>query len=241
MSALPLPPELAAPEPDAERWVQGVVDEAVALANDAGLDPEEAGAQLATWDEEAPAPEGPQRWRVTDDGGAEWALRHVAEAEAELAQLREQADHWAAKISDWFDHRARPLRARVGFFSAHLEAYALERRYANPKAKTLTLPSGRVQTTFVAPRAEVSDPGAVVAWAEAPVPGERHRRNPARRPLRRRTRADQVLKVTKRVDVAGLRSALVPGAAVAADTGEVVPGVYVAPARVNATVKVDKP
>lgn len=170
---LPLPPELASPEPDADAWVPALADALVAMADDAGMDPDAAGAMLAddtaegNADHAANVPERARRWQVTDDRSAEWAMRHVAQAEAELAQLRAQADEWRQRIDTWFVQRARPLQATVGFMAGHVERYALAKREANPKAKTLTLPSGVVRTSYVAPKVEVADADEVVAWARA--------------------------------------------------------------------------
>lgn len=169
MSFVPLPPQLAAPEPDANEWVEGLVADAVALADDAGMNASEAGAKLADWltDQTGDEPEPPNRWRVTDNGSAEWAMRHVAQAEAELAHLRQQADEWRAPIDAWLERQSRPLLALRAFMGAHLERYALERREANPKAKTLTLPSGRVLTSYVPPKVVVTDQDQLVEWAVA--------------------------------------------------------------------------
>lgn len=272
---LPLPPELAAPEPDADAWVPILADAVVAMANEAGLDADAAGGMLAGDTAEGAAdfaewvPDRARRWTVTDDGSAEWAMRHVAAAEAELRTLREQADAWAYRIHQWYEQRAKPLQATKGFMAAHLERYALERRLANPKAKTLTLPSGKVATTYVAPKVEVDDADAVVAWAEANGLAEvvRVRKEPKVSELRRHV---TVAEVTVGWDVYascgcvyaelgtdpppvgagcascgdGQVSTLVPteGRLVAMDAeGHPVPGAVVAPERTTATAKAERP
>lgn len=174
---LPLPPELAEPEPGADSWVEALVAYAADLAAEASLDADAVGADLART---ALSPTGdtaafdvvPQarRWRVTDTGGAEWAMRHLVAADQQLAQLGEQADEWAARIRAWFDHAARPLLAKRAFMEAHLQRYALDLRAGDPKAKTLTLPSGVVKTTERPPSVQVADEGTVVAWALAKLP-----------------------------------------------------------------------
>jgi phage host-nuclease inhibitor protein Gam len=171
MSELPMPPELAAPEPDADAWVHQLADQVAAVAAESSVDADDLAAGLAAdeWTEDAGAswvPEPARRWTVTDDGTAEWAMRHVAAADAELAALGAQADEWAGRIKAWFDQRARPVLATRGFMAAHLEAYALRRREANPKHKTLTLPSGVVRTSYVSAKVEVDDDATVAAWAE---------------------------------------------------------------------------
>ncbi len=160
---LPLPPELAEPEPDADAMLEQVVADAVDLADTAAIDASAAGYQLAT---EGSTP----RWRCTDDGAAEWAMRHVVRATEELVRLERQANAWTARIQAWFDHRAKPLQATVAFMEAHLERYALGQREADPKAKRVVLPSGVVQTTGSSPKVTITnEPGAVV-WARQHAP-----------------------------------------------------------------------
>lgn len=163
----PLPPEVVNPD-DGPDWVDALMDYAVGLAAESASDPAEVGAYLANWVEDTGwddlAPPPAQRWRVTDDGKAEWAMAHVVDAEVQLQQLGAQADAWAQRIRQWFDHRAKPLQAKAAFFSAHLERYALDLRDQDPKARTLTLPSGAVKTTEQKAKAAVEDEAAVVAW-----------------------------------------------------------------------------
>lgn len=173
---LPLPPELAAPTPDADEWMESFVAYAIELAEEVGLNADEmVGALLADEDIGLPSPDHEvmvaRRWAVTDDGAAEWSMRHVATATAEIEKLRLQADEWEARIHQWFTQRAKPLEAKVAFMSAHLERYALYRRDADPKAKTLTLPSGKVSTTAQRPKVVVdtTSPDAM-DWAEKHAP-----------------------------------------------------------------------
>lgn len=172
LDPMPMPPELAAPTPDADAWLAQVIDYAVAMAGEAALDPDDVGAGVAQAaaageaDDEHGLPEAARRWTVTDNGSAEWALRHVAVADVELATLRAQTVEWAGRIGAWFDQAAKPLLATKGYMEAHLRLYALLRREANPKAKTLTLPAGKVQTTYTGPKVEITDDDAVVAWAD---------------------------------------------------------------------------
>lgn len=175
---VPLPPELAAPDGDAETWLAALTTEAIELADEVGLEPAEAVGALMDMDArfitDSPVTAA-RRWTVTDDGAAEWAMRHIVTANAELEKLREQADDWEARIHQWFTQRARPLQAKVAFMDAHLERYALARREADEKAKTLTLPSGKVRTTGSSPKvvivvcADGTTPAAM-EWARQHAP-----------------------------------------------------------------------
>lgn len=180
----PIPTELAAPDEDADQWVYELAHEAARVAEQDGLDVTEAVALLLrhSGDTLAPlttaraverlanptrAPAEARAWTVTDDGAAEWAMRHVADAEREIGELRAQADEWTARIEDWFARKTRSAEARRAFMSAHLEAYALTlRAESGGKVKTVILPSGRVSTRGGGPRVVVYDEEAVLAWAD---------------------------------------------------------------------------
>lgn len=164
MPGLPLPPELAAPDAAADAWLERVATEAVALADDAALDASAAGYLLA--EEEQPIAGAGARWTVTDDGSAEWAMRHVVAASTELEHLAQQAAAWSERIAAWFDHRAKPLQAKVAFMGAHLERYALRvRQDTKGKTKTVVLPSGVVSTTGSSPKVVIRDEAATRHWA----------------------------------------------------------------------------
>lgn len=152
---LPLPPELAAPDPGLTTWLDDLVRTAVDLADEAAIDVDDAVHQLH---QEHP------RWRCEDDGGAEWALRHVVRADQELQHLQAQANDWAARIQQWFDHRAKPLLATKAFMEGQLTRYALDRRDQDPKIKSLVLPSGAVRTTAHKPAVTVADEAEVLRW-----------------------------------------------------------------------------
>lgn len=180
---LPLPPELAAPTPDADEWLEEFADFVVEVADDAGMDPDALVHQLldvpadAHVNDSTPGLAIARRWAVVDDGAAEWSMRHVASATAEIEKLRLQADEWEARIHAWFTQRAKPLEAKVAFMTSHLERYALYRRSVDEKAKTLTLPSGKVRTTESSPKVvlDAGNPKSTgrpesIEWAEANAP-----------------------------------------------------------------------
>lgn len=140
MTALPIPPELAL---DAEPFDLDSLDRALA-------GPEEHR----------------QPWQITDDGAAQWAMAHLADADAQLRTLSQQATDWSRRIAEWFEQRAKPLERRADFFRGHLHRYALARREAGAGA-TLTLPSGKVGTLPGRVRVEVDDALAFREWAKA--------------------------------------------------------------------------
>lgn len=163
---MPIPAELAL---DQEPFHQAVLDQWAAYvaadAEDAALD---AGALARDVLDTVRDGDGDElgRWQITDDGAAEWAMRHVVALNVERSQLAAQADEWVRRIRLWFDQAARPIDAKIGFFTSHLERYALRRRAEDPKVKTIALPSGRVATRASSPTVAVYDEEQLLAWCK---------------------------------------------------------------------------
>lgn len=108
------------------------------------------------------------RWQIEDHGAAEWALRRLAEARANIAALEEQAAAWNRRIDEWTAKALAPLLNREQFFVANLEDYGLRVREASAdEVKTLVLPSGKVKTTSHGPKVKVGDPHGFDEWAAA--------------------------------------------------------------------------
>lgn len=155
-SDVPIPAELAV---DEEPFDPALVDDFTDLSIDT-LDDVTDGDRLAPI----------ARFRIDDDGTAEWAMRHVAELDGELAVIAAQDAAWKAKIEDWRHRVSKHAEGRRRFFVAHLEDYQRRRREENPKAKTLALPSGKVTSTTTGGNAKVIDTDQVVAWFEEKFP-----------------------------------------------------------------------
>lgn len=110
-------------------------------------------------------------WRITDDGGAEWAMRHRNQQAEAATAIREQADEWRRRITEWERQQLRGPQERMTFFEAHLQDYAIRRREETAgKVKTVNLPSGKVSTTGSSPRPIVVDEEVFVAWAQENAP-----------------------------------------------------------------------
>lgn len=150
--------------PDLPDVARDAVDRVMAEAGRVGVDPVmHAGVMAGEMI-------GSARWVLdpavpSDLSAAEWAMRHVAAAEAELATLRAAADEYHAQIDEWFDDASRRARTTAAFFAPHLEHYQRRRREMTDDA-TLKLPSGVVKTRKYQPSIEVDDEAAVIAWAE---------------------------------------------------------------------------
>lgn len=157
----PIPPDLDAPEgaPDP----LAMIEEAFGFADRTAVPVVEAVEMLAD------AEPQPERWRIRDDDDAEWAMRHVADAEATLEALALRAKRWQEKIERWFQQAATEPARRSEFFGAHLEWYARTERRDHERL-SFSLPSGKVSTRLVGAAAEIADEDALVEWARGHAP-----------------------------------------------------------------------
>lgn len=107
-----------------------------------------------------------ERWEITDDGSAEWAMAHVAAIDANLAELKEQRQAYIARIDRWHTAAVLRLGGRRGFFAGHLERYAAAWRARDPKRnKTLHTASGVVKSTESQPKVAILNEQQLVQWA----------------------------------------------------------------------------
>ena len=106
-------------------------------------------------------------WEIGSVGEAEWAMRHVAEADQHIRQVNAQVAEWQARNEKWQADQVAKAEARRAFFAHHLERYMLDQRVeSGGKVKSLDLPSGQVKTRASQPKAVVADVDEFVAWVE---------------------------------------------------------------------------
>jgi len=109
------------------------------------------------------------RWEITDDGAAVWAMARLAEAAAQLARIDALYRRKRFALDDWRDVAGGRHTRTATFMTGRLTGYALARRAADPKAKTLDLPDGRVTTRAPSKpwKVTVTDAPALLEWAVA--------------------------------------------------------------------------
>lgn len=172
---------------------------------DAALAPEDAPGDVA----DAAADGG--GWTITDEGAADWVLRKVRRAladvaarEAQLAVRREALDRYDREV-------VQPIRDEAARWERLLVAWHRRQLEDDPKApKTVKLPSGQVKSRAGRDRVEVVDEAAFLAWAAEHAP--------------------ELVRVSRSADRAAVKRRLgddlvAADEAIVTDAGEVVPGV----------------
>lgn len=131
-------------------------------------------------DELVPAPDDapdlealPEKWKIHNQGGAEWAMTRYANAQRLIAALDVERDAWIARVNEWHAEAVKPLQNTADYFDIHLQDYAMRTRDESPRdkkgeptVKTVLLVTGRISTTGAAERIEIVDKDVVIAWAQ---------------------------------------------------------------------------
>ena len=113
-----------------------------------------------TDEEQAPLRE---RFRITSDDQADWAVRKIAQARRDLAKAETLAEAEIARVTAWLDGQRKDAMRTVGFFEALLREHYLPRFASDPRLKTIKLPAGRVQVRAQQPEFQ-RDEAALLAW-----------------------------------------------------------------------------
>lgn len=169
-------------------------------------------------------------WSIDSDPKAEWALRMLGRHEAEVASAAEVAARLIERTRKWLEAEQLRHAPHVEFFERQLRVYHERKLEADPKAKTIRLPSGTLASRRnTVGKVTVEDPEAFLAWWDSPANAELREAVPE-------------LVVAKRTpSVAVIKEAFTPkGEGMVDDgTGEIVPGVVHTPPETSFTPKPD--
>jgi hypothetical protein len=177
------------------------------------------------WIDDAEYVDGEGEYRpafvVDTDEKAAWALRKYDAALDRMQQAIDLAEAEQERIRIWVEARKQTLGRDVDFFGGLLQRYALDQREQEGRKK-VDLPGGVIQTRSTAERLVITDREDFVEWA-------------------RKYRPD-LLKTTYSPSLADINNAVLmdDGVCVAHETGDIVPGVGIEPAKVTATIKTAK-
>lgn len=89
--------------------------------------------------------EAQERFRITNDSQANWALRKIADARKKLARDQETAKAEIERIQQWLKMSESEAARTEERMTALLHEYYAPQFQTDPKTKTYRLPSGKVQ------------------------------------------------------------------------------------------------
>ncbi len=156
---------------------------------------------------------------ITDVGAAMWAMRKIAQAKAQIELNKQLAAAEIAKIEAWHQRTNKEHVRTVEHMETHLVAYYDGLRAADPKFRTLDLPTGKVKRRAL-PQDYDRDDVQLIAWASS--------------------FATDLLEVTTAVQWGELKKRIKPDGDRAVDmlTGEVIPGIKPKPTQEKIIVEV---
>lgn len=158
-----------------------------------------------------------ERFKITDDSQATWAMRKAAAARARLHDIELIAESEIARIQHWAEHESRVPMRDLSYFEGILIDYAIRQRAEG--RKTVSTPYGAVKSRSGQARYVFVDKEGFVEWAKQHRP--------------------EWVAVKEEPSLSSLRDSNVAAAA-DPDTGEVIPGLEVEPPSVKYTVEVSK-
>lgn len=161
-----------------------------------------------------------QRFQITDNGGAVWALRKLAKIQRQAAEIKATADAEVFKVKAWEQDELQKLQHDVDYFNGLLEAYHRRLVESDPDRRTIKLPGGELQIRAQQPEWRL-DEATFLSWAKANRP--------------------DLVRVKEEPDKATLKKVakIVEDLAVDPATGEAIPGVQIIPQPAKFYVKVE--
>jgi len=160
-----------------------------------------------------------ERFTITDDQQATWAMRKLMSLRKRQAEIDALARVEIERIESWHLHASGGLIADTNYFTGVLVEYARAERETNDR-KSISLPYGMVKSRAGSRHVEVSDVAAFTQWAQANSP--------------------TLLRVRVEPDKAAIKASLKDeGTAGVIDTttGEIVPGVTIVQSQTTYTVE----
>ena len=110
----------------------------------------------------------PERWTITDDGGAAWAVKMLRNLRVQIEMNNDLAVEERERVTTWQNTVNSPLTNNAGFFEFHLKNYALDQRRDFDR-KSIKLPHGTLSTREGS-IAWAIDEVAFIAWAKVNAP-----------------------------------------------------------------------
>jgi phage host-nuclease inhibitor protein Gam len=108
-----------------------------------------------------------ERFKITDLGGVNWALRKLAALKAREAEVNQLADAEIERINAWREKELEGVKRDVEYFESLLMEYHAEQLKQDPKAKTITTPYGKLRSVTRKPSVKKVDEDALLAHLKA--------------------------------------------------------------------------
>lgn len=153
-----------------------------------------------------------EHWKVADAGGADWALRKLAKARAELAEVEAVAEKQFAIINRFVTTETERLTPEIENWETRLALWQRELLDGDDRRKTIRLPHGTLTARKLPDGVEIADPAAVLTWARAEAPF--------------------YVRVKEELDRSAVKQAVLKG-------GEIIPGVTAVPGEIRFSASTD--
>jgi len=164
-----------------------------------------------------------ERFEVTDDSQAAWAMRKLLSIRKRIAENEAIADAERTRIDEWVHQANSKFQPDVAYFEALLTRYAQQQR-ASDDRKSIETPYGVVKSRATQDKFKVVDEDEFFKWADENLPDAVvSKRSPSLTALKKAVTVEST-------DTLGLVAM--------SEHGEIIPGVTVEPGGVNYSVEV---
>lgn len=103
------------------------------------------------------AQEEEERFKITDDDRACWALKKIKELEEQIAEKEALAERQIEQVNNWLENETDSLDKQINNFKNMLFEYAQQLREKDPNLKTHSLPFGKLQFRKRRPKWQYAD------------------------------------------------------------------------------------
>jgi len=162
-----------------------------------------------------------EAFEVVHDSQANWALRKIKEHQQEIKWNQKMAQYEIEKIEEWEEQVNQPLTRSIDYFQGLLAQYAMAKKEADPKFKSLKLPNGNLQFRKQQPKWSYDDKTLVTSLKQL--------------------RLDEYIKVEEKPVKKDIKKVLrVAGNKVVTENGEVVEGIEIEERGESFSVKINE-
>lgn len=108
----------------------------------------------------------PAPWRIDGERTANWALRRLADAMADIAAAEAVAAEQRQRTDAWLERRCAAARRTASFMESRLKDYLRARVAADPRLRTIPLPDGDLKATASTSLLPATTDDALLAWCK---------------------------------------------------------------------------